>query len=79
MAKKAKEYKTPPSNEGKKEVGLCGECALCTPKMDFHLLSLKGEPTLGTCPEEEFSVLLSQQGCQMWKRKVVANQTTISK
>ena len=50
-------------------IGLCRECALCTPKMDFHLLSLKGEPTVGTCPEAEHSVLLSQQGCNHWKNK----------
>jgi|GEM_PF-2737849 len=51
-------------------IGLCGECASCTPKMDFHLLSLKGEPTLGICPKEEHSVLLSQQGCENWKKRI---------
>jgi len=29
----------------------CGDCAHCTPVTDVHrLLSIRGEPTMGTCP-----------------------------
>lgn len=39
----------------------CGDCANVTVKTDFHTLSVRGEPTVGTCPHwtEGGCVLLS--------------------
>ena len=44
----------------------CGECANVTIVTRFHTLSVKGEPTMGECPEWTSSrcVLLSQQACK---------------
>ena len=48
----------------KKEVSLhrCGDCANVTPVLDrFHLLDLRGNPIMGTCPfwTDSRSTLLS--------------------
>ncbi len=48
-------------------VQFCRECANCTEVWEPHnLLSLKGEPTLGTCPywTQSRCVLLSQKACK---------------
>lgn len=51
----------------------CGECAEVTEVMRFHTLSVKGEPTLGECPNWTKSkcVLLSQQACKQFKNRNV--------
>ena len=43
----------------------CKHCKHCTPYMEFHTLSLKGQPTMGTCPYWTTSkcVLLSLDSC----------------
>ena len=48
-----------------------GECRWCETYMAFHTLSLKGEPTMGTCPNwtESKCVLLSQIGCEKWEKR----------
>ena len=66
--KKGMKRVTPQEPEAK-EIGTCGECANCTPVTKFHTLSIDGEPTMGRCPKEEYCVLLSQKGCQEWKKK----------
>ena len=59
----------PQEPEKKAEVGTCGECANCTIVTKHNTLSIRGDPTLGRCPKEEYCVLLSQKGCQDWKKK----------
>lgn len=52
----------------------CGDCVNVTPVMEpHHLLSIKGEPTLGTCPywRESKCVLLSHRStCEHFSEKV---------
>ena len=50
----------------------CGECAECEPVTKFHTLSVHGrKPTMGSCPYEEFCVLLSQRVCkEHFKEKI---------
>ena len=48
----------------------CGECARCEPYMRFETLSVHDmKPTMGTCPDCEFKVLLSERACKNFKRK----------
>lgn len=48
----------------------CGECRHCTPKTEFHTLTVKDRrPTLGRCPEHRYSVLLSQRACQKFSTR----------
>lgn len=54
-------------------VHYCRECSFCEEVWKpTNLLSLKGEPTLGTCPhwKESRCLLLSQKACNMFKRKI---------
>ena len=50
----------------KTEAHRCKECVNVTEVRDFSTLSLKGEPTLGTCPFwlKSKCVLLSQRACK---------------
>ena len=42
----------------------CRDCQKAVPVMDFHTLSLKGEPTMARCPHVKgHCVLLSQKAC----------------
>lgn len=50
------------------ETGICRECQHVIPILRFHTLSIKGEPTLGTCPYSDMKVLLSQRGCKNFKK-----------
>lgn len=51
----------------------CGECRHCTPKTEFHTLTVKDRrPTLGRCPEYKYSVLLSERACQKFSAKTKA-------
>ena len=54
--------------EKERHIGLCGECAECTPYMAFHTLTVHGrKPTMGICPYVTGrKVLLSEKGCQHW-------------
>ena len=60
----------------KKEIILnrCGDCANVTPVTDkFHLLSIKGEPTVGTCPywtESRCTLLSWESNCKHFKKRV---------
>lgn len=51
-----------------KEKKCCGKCKHCTPVFDFKTLSLKGEPTLGRCPNWTLSksVILSHDVCDLF-------------
>lgn len=51
----------------------CRECEHCTEVTIFHTLSVKGEPTMGTCPywKQSKCVLLSQKSCQKFKGKAI--------
>lgn len=43
----------------------CRDCQKAVPVMDFHTLSLKGEPTMAHCPHVHGRcVLLSQKACE---------------
>ncbi len=56
----------------------CGECANVTPVMyPRHLLNVRGEPTLGTCPHwtESRCVLLSwRSSCTYYAPKGTADE-----
>lgn len=42
----------------------CRDCRLCEPTYKQNTLTVKdGRPTLGKCPYETYSVLLSQKAC----------------
>lgn len=42
----------------------CRDCQKAVPVMDFHTLSIKGEPTMARCPHVKgHCVLLSQKAC----------------
>lgn len=42
----------------------CRDCQCAVPVMDFHTLSIKGEPTMARCPHVHGRcVLLSQRAC----------------
>lgn len=65
MCAKAKIKKTQTVNH-------CRECAFCEVETKFETLSLKGEPTLGRCPNytnKEYCVLLSQRACKLFIMK----------
>lgn len=63
--------KTEESGEWKSR--FCGECSRCEPYMKFETLTVKDrKPTMGTCPEREFKVLLSERACKRFKRKKVS-------
>lgn len=42
----------------------CRDCQCAVPVMDFHTLSIKGEPTMAQCPNVRGRcVLLSEMAC----------------
>jgi len=53
----------------------CGDCANVTPVTDkHHLLDLKGNPTMGTCPywrESRCTLLSWLSNCKHFKQKMV--------
>lgn len=57
------------------ELHRCGDCENVTPVLaPHHLLNIKGEPTLGTCPywKESRCMLLSwRSNCEHYKEKAV--------
>ena len=69
MAKRNQKIQQPELN-----VGVCRDCALVTYVTKWETLSLKGEPTLGTCPYQDVKVLLSLRGCPHWKEKDSVNK-----
>lgn len=57
----------------------CLECAFCEVEKKFETLNLKGEPTLGRCPNytnKKYCVLLSEQACNKFKIKNGKAETT---
>ncbi len=48
---------------------VCRDCKNVTPETKHNTLSVKGEPTLGTCPywEKSRCVLLSQDSCKKFE------------
>lgn len=59
-----------------KELHRCGDCEKVTPVTSpHHLLNIKGEPTLGTCPywtESRCCLLSWPHECNHFEEKVVA-------
>lgn len=52
---------------------VCGDCMHCSPYMSFNTLSIKGKPTMGTCPFWKTSkcILLTQPACEKFTKNPI--------
>lgn len=65
----------PPKKKQQPQLHRCGDCAHCTPVLDFNTLTVHGrQPTLGTCPywkESRCTLLSWKSDCKHFKQKTI--------